>query len=257
MTLQGRRPPCARSPAEQRRKDQAQPPRTKSPPLPFSVFFSSTDWMDGSGSAACHVRPIAPRLGSRCRCIAGALLHTQTQTQTQTQTDYIPHPLPPVTSACRAVGCRPAKERHWISLWRSTCSGIWLHWSGRNSGPFLQLSAGWTGDNHFDPIEIRLPLRSISHSHLRNHTHTLQTQSTRDSRTDRRIRHKALPLLGLKDWEDYTASCSLWAIFSATARRGEMHSNQLAVQLSTTALTTSSTKGKSGSSRRRGLVRCR
>lgn len=44
--------------------------------------------LDGSGSAACHVRPIAPRPGSRCRCIADALLHTQTQTQT----DSIPHP---------------------------------------------------------------------------------------------------------------------------------------------------------------------
>lgn len=96
-------------------------------------------------------------------------------------------PLPPVTSARRAVGCRPAKERHWIFLWRSTCSGIWLDWSGRNSGPC------WTGDNHFDPIEIRLPLRSISHPHLRNHTHTLQTQSTIDSRTDRRIRHNLGP----------------------------------------------------------------
>lgn len=68
-------------------------------------------------------------------------------------------------------GCRPAKERHWIFLWRSTCSGVLLHWSGRNSGLVLQPPAVWTGENHSDPIEIRLPLRSISHPHLRSPHH--------------------------------------------------------------------------------------
>lgn len=38
-------PPCARFPAEKRREDEAPPLRTKSPPLPFSVFFSSPDRM--------------------------------------------------------------------------------------------------------------------------------------------------------------------------------------------------------------------
>lgn len=167
-------------------------------------------------------------------------------------------PLPPVTSACRAVGCRPARERHWIFLWRSTCSGILLHWSGRNSGLVLQPPAVWTGESHSDPIEIRLPLRSISHPHLRSPHHhapdTIHNRFANVSPNQRRPWLQSLlaapaaaclsdlltvqrcPSWGIsKYWEDYTASCSWWAIFAATARSGDIHSNQLAVQLSTTA----------------------
>lgn len=163
-----------------------------------------------------------------------------------------------MTSACRAVDADLPR-----SGTGSSCGGRHAP-ASCFTGPVATLD--WSSNHPLSGLERTIPTPSrldspfapsLTHTSAA-HTTTLQTQSTTDSRMYRRIRDglglqsllaapaaaclsdlltvQRCPSWGIsKYWEDYTASCSWWAIFAATARSGEIHSNQLAVQLSTTA----------------------